>query len=49
MEKRLQNFLVEQKTETIRLIKEIANLQKEKDEIKGEIEACYERLYNLDE
>ena len=48
MEKRLQNFLVEQKTETIRLIKEIANLQKEKDEIKGEIEACYERLYNLE-
>ena len=48
MEKRLQNFLVEQKTETIRLIKEIVILQKEKDEIKGEIEACYERLYNLE-
>ena len=48
MEKRLQNFLVEQKTETIRLIKEIANLQKEKDALKGEIEACYERLYILE-
>ena len=48
MEKRLQNFLVEQKTETIRLIKEIANLQKEKDSLKGEIEACYERLNNLE-
>ena len=48
MEKRLQNFLVEQKTETIRLIKEIVILQKEKDQIKGEIEACYERLYNLE-
>jgi uncharacterized protein YdcH (DUF465 family) len=30
--------LVEQKTETIRLIKEIANLQKEKDRLKDEIE-----------
>ena len=48
MEKRLQIFLVEQKTETIRLIKEIANLQKEKDALKGEIEACYERLLNLE-
>ena len=48
MEKRLQNFLVEQKTETIRLIKEIANLQREKDAIKVEIENCYERLNNLE-
>ena len=48
MEKRLQTFLVEQKTETIRLIKEIANLQKEKDALKGEIESCYERLNNLE-
>ena len=48
MEKRLQTFLVEQKTETIRLIKEIANLQKEKDILKGEIEACYDRLNNLE-
>ena len=48
MEKRLQTFLVVQKTETIRLIKEIVNLQKEKDALKDEIEACYERLYNLE-
>jgi len=48
MEKRLQNFLVEQKTETIRLIKEIANLQKEKDKIKSEIEECFEKLDNLE-
>ena len=48
MEKRLQRFLVEQKTETIRLIKEIANLQKEKDKIKDEIQACYERLNKLE-
>ena len=48
MEKRLQTFLVEQKTETIRLIKEIANLQKEKDALKGEIESCYERLNHLE-
>ena len=49
MEKRLQNFLVEQKTETIRLIKEIANLQKEKEKIKSEIESCYERLNKLEQ
>ena len=48
MEKRLQNFLVEQKTETIRLIKEIANLQKEKEKLKDNIEACYERLNKLE-
>ena len=48
MEKRLQTFLVEQKTETIRLIKEIANLQKEKEKIKDEISACYERLNKLE-
>ena len=48
MEKRLQNFLVEQKTETIRLIKEIANLQKEKEKLKDEIEVCYERLNKLE-
>ncbi len=48
MEKRLQNFLVEQKTETIRLIKEIANLQKEKEKLKGEIESCYERWNKLE-
>ena len=48
MEKRLQNFLVEQKTETIRLIKEIANLQKEKEKIKDDIDACYERLNKLE-
>ena len=48
MEKRLQTFLVEQKTETIRLIKEIANLQKEKDHIKNEIEECFERLAKLE-
>ena len=48
MEKRLQTFLVEQKTETIRLIKEIANLQKEKDKLKGEIEDCYDRLNVLE-
>ena len=48
MEKRLQNFLVEQKTETIRLIKEIANLQKEKESLKNEIEDCFERLNKLE-
>jgi len=48
IEKRLQNFLVEQKTETIRLIKEIAILQKEKEKLKDEIEACYERLNKLE-
>ena len=48
IEKRLQNFLVEQKTETIRLIKEIANLQKEKEKIKANINECYDRLLKLE-
>ena len=48
IEKRLQNFLVDQKTETIRLIKEIANLQKEKEKIKQNIKECYDRLIKLE-
>ena len=48
IEKRLQNFLVDQKTETIRLIKEIANLEKEKEKIKQNIKECYDRLIKLE-
>ena len=48
MEKRLQTFLVEQKTEKFRLLKEIALLQKEKAEIKEEIEKCVKRLERLE-
>ena len=48
IEKKLQNYLVSQKTETIRLIKEIAILQKEKEQIKDEIEASIERLNKLE-
>lgn len=48
MEKRLQTFLVEQKTEKFKLIKEIVLLQKEKDSLKEEIEKCLRRLTNLE-
>ena len=48
LEKSLQNFLVEQKTENFRFIKEIAILQKEKEEIQKEIEASLLRLEKLE-
>ena len=48
LEKSLQNFLVEQKTENFRFIKEIAILKKEKEEIQKEIEASLLRLEKLE-
>ena len=48
LEKSLQEFLVEQKTENFRFIKEIAILQKEKEEIQKEIEASLVRLEKLE-
>ena len=47
--KKLQTFLVEQKAETIRLLKEIVLLQKEKDKIKDQIETCFDRLNKLEQ
>lgn len=48
MEKKLQNFLVEQKTENFKLIKEIAILEKEKAEIQRQIEEALARLEKLE-
>jgi hypothetical protein len=48
MERRLQNYLVEQKTENFKLIKEIAILEKEKGEIQKQIESCLNRLDRLE-
>lgn len=48
MERKLQNYLVEQKTENFKLIKEIAILEKEKAEIQKQIEAALLRLDKLE-
>ena len=48
MENRLQKFLVEQKTENFRLLKESVILQKEKEQIQKQIEICYERLEKIE-
>ncbi|MCQ2819524.1 MAG: hypothetical protein MJ252_19855 [archaeon] len=48
MEKRLQNYLVEQKTENFKLIKEIAILEREKDKLKNSIEDALTRLEKLE-
>lgn len=48
MEKKLQNYLVEQKTENFKLIKEIAILDKEKAEIQKQIEIALGRLDRLE-
>ena len=48
MENRLQKFLVEQKTENFRLLKESVILQKEKEQIQKQIEKCYERLEKIE-
>lgn len=47
--KKLQTFLVEQKAETIRLLKEIVLLQKENDKIKDQIEKCFNRFNKLEQ
>ena len=48
MERKLQNYLVEQKTENFKLIKEIAILEKEKAEIQKQIELSLARLDRLE-
>ena len=48
MERKLHNYLVEQKTENFKLIKEIAILEKEKAEIQKQIEAALLRLDKLE-
>ena len=48
MEKKLQNYLVEQKTENFKLIKEIAILDKEKARLQKQIEIALGRLDRLE-
>jgi hypothetical protein len=48
MENRLQKFLVEQKTENFKLIKEIAILQKDKDDLYNQIQICFSRLAKVE-
>ena len=45
--KKIRKFFSRTKTETIRLLKEIVLLQKEKDKIKYQIETCFDRLNKL--
>ena len=49
MIKRLQNYLVEQKTENFKLIKEIGQLEKEKNELHKSILAAGKRLDRLEQ
>ena len=48
LEKRLQLFIVEKKTETFKLIKEVATLKKEKNEIYSQIQAAFARVEKLE-
>ncbi len=48
MKKRLQNVLVDQKTENFKLVKEIAILEKEKLEIQNSIYSCLGKLHKLE-
>jgi hypothetical protein len=44
----LRKFLIEQKTKNFQLIKEIAILKKEKDELYNQIQICVERLNKVE-
>lgn len=48
MQKKLQNFLVDQKTENYKLIKEIAILEKEKVELQNNVYVGLGRLHKLE-
>ena len=48
LELSLKNFLVEQKTDKFKLIKEIAILQKEKDELYNQIQNCFVRIAKVE-
>ena len=48
LEKRLQLFIVESKTEKFKLIKELAILKKEKNEIYSQIQAAFARVEKLE-
>ena len=48
LEKRLQVFIVETKTENFKLIKEVANLKKEKNELYNQIQLAFQRVEKLE-
>ena len=48
LEKKLQMFIVETKTETFKLIKEVATLKKDKNEIFAQIQNAFSRVEKLE-
>ena len=48
LEKKLQVFIVETRTETFKLIKELATLKKEKNDIYSQIQAAFARVEKLE-
>ena len=48
LEKKLQIFIVETKTETFKLIKEVANLKKDKNEILTQIQSAFARVEKIE-
>ena len=48
LEKKLQVFVVESKTETFKLIKEVANLKKEKNELANQIQLAFARVERIE-
>lgn len=48
LEKRLQVFIVETKTETFKLIKEVANLKREKNDLYNQIQLAFARVEKLE-
>ena len=48
LEKKLQVFVVESKTETFKLIKEVANLKKEKSELTNQIQLTFVRVERIE-
>ena len=48
LEKKLQVFIVETKTESFKLIKEVANLKKEKNELYNQIQLAFQRVEKLE-
>ena len=48
LEKKLQTFIVETKTETFKLIKEVATLKKDKNDIYTQIQSAFARVEKLE-
>ena len=48
LEKKLQLFIVEKKTQTFKLIKEVATLKKEKNDLTAQIQAAFARVEKIE-